>query len=244
MPKPAPESAVASGAAAGSLVDQADPPSGVAGAAASASAGEGLGSAGLDCCSGKPAPPGTIGSVNVHLLLRRIAARSRPALDSGAVSHPALGLPPLDPGAGLPAAAARLKAARRRIGARALEVALDLDPTITAHNDETGIRLLLRDTEVLIDEVADSIATNSVAAIQSWAEQASVIYRRRRVPMDNVIALCEGVREASQAVLGPAERAAADLAIDTAIERFRWQRRIAGDARKRNRILQLIYKGA
>ena len=160
------------------------------------------------------------------------------------MSHPALGLPPLDPTAGLPAAAARLKAARQRIGVRALEVALDLDPTITVHNDETGIRLLLRDTEVLIDEVADSIATGSVAAIHSWAEQASVIYRRRRVPMDNVIALCEGVREAGQSVLGPAERAAADLAIDTAIERLRWQRRLAGDARKRNRILQFIYKGA
>jgi hypothetical protein len=160
------------------------------------------------------------------------------------VSHPALGLPPLDSTAGLPAAAARLKAAHARLGARALEVALELDPSITIHNDETGIRLLLRDTEVLIDEVADSIATSSVAAIHSWAEQSSVIYRRRRVPMDNVIALCNGVREAAQAVLGPAERAAADVAIDTAIERFRWQRRIAGDARKRNRILQILYKGA
>ena len=108
----------------------------------------------------------------------------------------------------------------------------------------TFIRLLLRDTGILIDEVADSVATGSVAAIRSWAEQASVIYRRRRVPMDNVIALCEGLREASRAVLAPAERAQVDAALDTAIERLRWQRRIAGDARKRNRILQLLYKGA
>lgn len=166
------------------------------------------------------------------------------ALDSVAVSHPALGLPPLDPGAGLPAAAARLRAARQRLGSRTLEIALVLDPTITVHNDETGIRLLLRDTGILIDEVADSVATGSVAAIRSWAEQASVIYRRRRVPMDNVIALCEGLRQASRAVLAPAERAPVDAALDTAIERLRWQRRIAGDARKRNRILQLLYKGA
>jgi hypothetical protein len=160
------------------------------------------------------------------------------------VSHPALGLPPLDLGAGLPAAAARLKAARQRLGARALEVALTLDPTIVEHNDELGLQLLLRDTEILVDEVADSIATGSQAAIHSWAEQASVIYRRRRVPMDNVIALFEGLREASQSVLAPAERGAADAALDTAIERFRWQRRLAGDARKRNRILQFLYKGA
>lgn len=160
------------------------------------------------------------------------------------MSHPALGLPPLDASAGLPAAAARLRAAGQRLGSRALEIAIELDPTINEHNDETGIRLLLRDMDILIDEVAESIATSSVAAIHSWAEQASVIYRRRRVPMDNVIALCEGLREASRAVLTPSERPAADAALDTAIERFRWQRRIAGDARKRNRILQLLYKGA
>jgi len=166
------------------------------------------------------------------------------ALDSVAVSHPALGLPPLSSNAGLPAAAARLRAARERLGARALEIALELDPTIREHNDQTGIRLLLRDMGILVDEVANSIATDSITAIHSWAEQASVIYRRRRVPMDNVIALCEGLREASQAVLAPAERGSADTAIDAAIERFRWQRRIAGDARKRNRILQILYKGA
>ena len=160
------------------------------------------------------------------------------------MSHPALGLPPLDPTAGLPATAARLRAARERLGARSLDIALALDPTIPEHNDETGLRLLLRDMDVLIDEVAQSMATGSTAAIHSWAEQASLNYRRRRVPMDNVIALCEGLREASRAVLTPAERAAADAAIDTAIERLRWQRRIAGDARKRNKILQLLYKGA
>ena len=160
------------------------------------------------------------------------------------MSHPALGLPPLDASSGLPAAAARLRGARERLGARALEIALELDPTISLHNDETGVRLLLRDTDILIEEVAQSIATGSVAAIHSWAEQSSLIYRRRRVPMDNVIALCEGLREASRAVLTPAERPAAEAALDSAIERFRWQRRIAGDARKRNRILQLLYKGA
>ena len=160
------------------------------------------------------------------------------------MSHPALGLAPLDQTAGLPAAAARLRAAKGRLGTRALEIALERDPTIRVHNDEDGVRLLLRDTEVLVDLLAESLATGSVAAIRSWSEQASVIYRRRRVPMDNVIALCEGLREAAQAVLTPAERPAADAALDSAIERFRWQRRIAGDARKRNRILQLIYKGA
>ncbi|MGH2513139.1 MAG: hypothetical protein ACRDGQ_10670, partial [Candidatus Limnocylindrales bacterium] len=110
------------------------------------------------------------------------------------MSHPALGLPPLDPHAGFPAAAARLRAARDRLGRRALEIAIELDPTIPEHNDEDGIRHLLRDTQILIDQLAESIATNSVAAIREWASHSAVIYRRRRVPMDNVIALCEGLR--------------------------------------------------
>ena len=32
-------------------------------------------------------------------------------------------------------------------------------------------------------------------------------------------------------------------AIDAAIAKYRWHRRIAGDARKRNALLQLLYKG-
>jgi hypothetical protein len=45
-------------------------------------------------------------------------------------------------------------------------------------------------------------------------------------------------------VLDPREQATANAALDTAIKVFRWHRRLAGDARKRNRILQAIYKGA
>jgi len=45
-------------------------------------------------------------------------------------------------------------------------------------------------------------------------------------------------------VLGPEEQAPANDALDAAIEVFRWHRRLAGDARKRNKILEFIYKGA
>ena len=62
--------------------------------------------------------------------------------------------------------------------------------------------------------------------------------------MNDLINLSEGLRRAIRAILAPAERPIADLAIDEGIRVFRWHRRIAGDARKRNRLLQLIYKGA
>ena len=80
--------------------------------------------------------------------------------------------------------------------------------------------------------------------MRTWAEQLAPVYRRRRVPMDDLTQLGEGFRASVRSVLGPDEQPAADAALDAAIEVFRWHRRLAGDARKRNRLLQLIYKGA
>ena len=37
---------------------------------------------------------------------------------------------------------------------------------------------------------------------------------------------------------------AVDTAVTAMIDRFKWHRRLAGDGRKRNRILAAIYKGA
>ena len=62
--------------------------------------------------------------------------------------------------------------------------------------------------------------------------------------MDDLTRFAEGFRAALQAVLGPVEQASANAALDAAIEVFRWHRRLAGDARRRNRILLAIYKGA
>ena len=48
------------------------------------------------------------------------------------------------------------------------------------------------------------------------------VYRRRRVPMDDLIALSDGVRVAVAAVLAGPERVPADAAIIAAIAVFRW----------------------
>jgi len=42
----------------------------------------------------------------------------------------------------------------------------------------------------------------------------------------------------------PGELPAASQALDAAIGAYRWHRRIAGDARKRNPIIAFLYKGA
>jgi siroheme synthase (precorrin-2 oxidase/ferrochelatase) len=62
--------------------------------------------------------------------------------------------------------------------------------------------------------------------------------------MDDLVQLSEGLRAAALTVLSGPELLPLHDTVDAAIEQFRWNRRIAGDARKRNRILQAIYKGA
>jgi hypothetical protein len=176
-------------------------------------------------------------------VLARTPARRR-AVDCGIVSHPSLGLPPPDLTAGFPAAAARLDATRARLAARALEVAFDNDPTLRDRYNELGLRKLLRDAGTLLDRIAVAVASGDPAPLRSFADWVAPIYRRRSVPMDDLINLAEGLRAAATTVLTGSELAPMHAAVDTAIDQFRWHRRIAGDARKKNRILQAIYKGA
>lgn len=160
------------------------------------------------------------------------------------VTHPSLGLPPVDRTAGLPPAATRVDADRARLGARALEIAMDHDPTIRDRYDEISLRRLLRDAVVLLDRIVDAMAVGDVEPARNFAEAVPPAYRRRKVPMDDLISLSEGLRAAIRGVLPAAEMPIVDAAVDSMIERFRWHRRLAGDARKRNRLLQAIYKGA
>lgn len=160
------------------------------------------------------------------------------------MSHPSLGLPPLDPTAGFADAAARMRAGQDRLAARALAVALDADPTIGERYDETGQRQLLRDATLLVERIALCVAAGTPGPAHEYAEWTAPLYRRRRVPMDDVVALCDGIRAALPSLLSPAELASASAALDAAIDAYRWHRRLAGDARKKNAFLQFLYKGA
>jgi hypothetical protein len=171
---------------------------------------------------------------------RRISPRARLAI----VTHPSLGLPPPNETAGFPDAATRLRAATTRLGARALEIAVERDPSIRDRYDEIGLRHLLRDTEIFIDRIALAVASNDPAPVRSFIDQVVPIYRRRRVPMDDLGQLFEGLRSSIAAFLVGPEAEAMHAAIDAGIAQMRWNRRVAGDARKRNRLLQAIYKGA
>ena len=133
---------------------------------------------------------------------------------------------------------------RDRLATRALEIAIDRDPTMRDRHDELALRRLLRDAAVLLDRIVDAMADGDAEPARVFAEAIPPMYRRRKVPMDDLINLAESLRSAIGAVLPRSEMAIVDDAVEAMIERFKWNRRIAGDARKRNRLLQAIYKGA
>jgi hypothetical protein len=159
------------------------------------------------------------------------------------VSHPTLGLPPRSLRGGFPDAAARLRDARAALARRALEIALDADPTLAVRHDEGALRELLADADVFAERLARCVAGNDPYWLREFADQVAPIYRRRHVAMDDGVRLIEGLRAAARGRLSAEEMAAADAGLDAAVHVFREYRRLAGDARKRNRILAAIYKG-
>jgi hypothetical protein len=160
------------------------------------------------------------------------------------MAHPSLGSPPRSRTAGFPAAADRLRAGRERIAIRALEIAVERDPTLRDRYDEIGLRHLLRDIDTFVDRIAVAIAANDPLLVGDFIDELVPLYRRRAVPMDDLVLLFEGLRSAIAALLVGPEATVLHAAIDEGIATMRWNRRIAGDARKRNRLLQAIYKGA
>ena len=160
------------------------------------------------------------------------------------VSHPVLGRPPLDMTAAFPGAAERIRSDRARLGRDALELLVSRDPTIRDRLGEDGLRALLRDTEIYLERIARSVGSGDPGQLAEWADWVVPVYRRRKVPLDDLVGLGQALRDVLSAALGPEEQAAAEAAIAAAARVFRWHRRLAGDARRRNPYLDAIYRGA
>ena len=159
------------------------------------------------------------------------------------MSHPSLGLPPRNPDVAWSDVARDIRDNGPQLAARALAVAIDRDPTLRQRYDDLGLRERLRDAELLAERIATAVAEDDPNVAGEYADWTSPVYRRKRVPLDDLINLCEGLRAAVSSAVPPGMTAAADAAIDEAITQYRWHRRLAGDARKRNAFLQFIYKG-
>ena len=160
------------------------------------------------------------------------------------MSHPSLGLPPRNLTSGDPVAAAALRRGGARLRSRAFEQALELDRTIAERHGELTQKALLADLVAFHDRLVVAIASGDPHAMATFADLVAVRYRKRKVSMDDVVTLCEGLRRAAAASVQPGAVASIDAAIDEAIAVFRWHRRLAGDGRKRNGLLAFFYKGA
>jgi hypothetical protein len=150
----------------------------------------------------------------------------------------------MDLRAGDPASAAALRSGGARLRGRAFEAALDLDPTLRERHDELVRQALLSDLEAFVDRLVTSVASGDPHAMATFADLVAVRYRKRKIPMDDLVTLCNGLRRAAAAVVEPSATPAIDAGLDEAIAVFKWHRRLAGDARKRNPFLAFIYKGA
>ena len=161
------------------------------------------------------------------------------------MSHPSLGLPPRDLTAGSPSAARRIRdaaPAARRAGAGDRDRPRP-DAPRALRRGRPAAAAPRRRAARRADRPRRRRRTIPTPA-REYADWTSPVYRRKRVPLDDLIDLCEGLRAALPAVLDAGRAAdAAEAAIDEAIAQYRWHRRIAGDARKRNAFLQFIYKG-
>ena len=173
-----------------------------------------------------------------------IVRRDGRTLDFELVSHPSLGLPPIDRSAGSPASAEALRTARARIGERAIAYAIEVDPSFADRYPAAAMAELRLDVDAMVGRLADAVAADHPRGLAQWAEMVVPRFRKKRVSMDDLCLLFEGLRRAAPAAVLPEAMPIVDASIDAANAVFTWHRRLAGDARKRHPLLDFIYKGA
>ena len=156
--------------------------------------------------------------------------------------HPSLGFPPPDTAAGQPAAATRLRLNKERVAKVALQSALKHEPGLEDHG-EVMLRLFLRDYGRHIEQLARAIESGDDSFVINYGEWLVPIYRRRRVPMRDFIALIAGLRDASATVLAPDENKVAEELFARWGEKLKHHGRLPGDHRG-NPILRFFWKGA
>ena len=157
--------------------------------------------------------------------------------------HPTLGLPPGSRTAGRPEAAVRLRQHRDRLGRLALEATLRDFPDMADHYDEYALRLLLRDYEQHIEQLARALESNDASWVTNYAEWLVPVYRRRKIPMRDFAALLLGLRDAVLTVLTPDDARLANEMLDRWRERLKRHSRLPGDHRG-NAIVRFFWKGA
>jgi hypothetical protein len=159
------------------------------------------------------------------------------------MSHPSLGLPPPDSGAGDPAAAGRLRNARARLAQIALEASLQLDPTFSDRYDQLALRRFLRDYDTHIEQLARALETGEERFVVQYGEWLVPVFRHRHVPMKDVMLLLDGLRAAALTVLNSKDAAVLRGLMERWQARLKHHQRLAGD-HKGNSMVRFFWKGA
>jgi len=157
--------------------------------------------------------------------------------------HPSLGFAPHDTTSGLPVAAARLRASNGRIAQLALQWTLRDDEGFTERYDEEKLRLFLRDLGQHVEQLARALETGEDYYVANYAEWLVPVYRRRRVPMRDFMALLSGLKRAAATVMTPDEKKVSDALFERWAATLRKHQRLAGD-HKGNPIIRFFWKGA
>jgi hypothetical protein len=157
--------------------------------------------------------------------------------------HPTLGLPPHDITAGHPEAAARLRASRDRVAQLGLATTVRDANGFADRYDEEQLRLFLRDNQRHVEQLAKAIETGQDYYVTSYGEWVIPMYRRRRVPVADFMALLAGLQAASGTVLTPEEKRVSDGLFAQWADRLRKHQRLPGD-HKGNGIIRFFWKGA
>lgn len=157
--------------------------------------------------------------------------------------HPALGQAPMDMTEGHPGAAALLRGNAGAIAEAALQVTLNDDPSFASRYDQHELRRLVRDARLLVERLADSVSSGQSVLMSEYAEWVTPLYRRRRVSLADLAAICEGICKTIENRLGPDEEAAAGSALDAAIGTLRCNARLSGDTHRRDALSRWTYRG-
>ena len=109
--------------------------------------------------------------------------------------------------------------------------------------DDAALRLFLRDFERHLEQLAKALETGEDYYVVSYGEWLVPVYRRRRVPMRDFMAMLAGLRSAAGTVLTPDEKEAADDLFERWADKLKHHQRLPGD-HKGNSLIRFFWKGA
>ena len=190
---------------------------------------------------GGPVPVPAKASRPARARKSEVAAPAAPS--EPAHRHPNLGKAPLDLTAGFPAAAAILRRDKAAIASEALETVAGHDVDFKARFDQLELARLALDGQVLIDKAATCVAADDPRPMSEYAEWIDPFFRRRRISLWDLAAVCAAIRDAAAPRLDEPAAASMTRTMNAAIAVLRKNGRLGGDGHKRDALLEWLYKG-